>query len=131
MKKRSDGLYQISVVVEEHGRRKRKYFYGKTHQEAKRKMMAWREDNSRGRSFADVANEWAERHREEVAAGTWTCYRPAVDRALDAFGDIPIRLITPTGIQGGYPGSRHKRRPDNSNPDPEGPTDHAPGMPVR
>ena len=99
MKRRSDGLYQISVVVEEHGRRKRKYFYGKTQQEAKRKMMAWKDNKSRGRSFADVANKWAERHREEVAAGTWTCYRPAVDRALDAFGDIPIRLITPVDIQ--------------------------------
>lgn len=69
MKKRSDGLYQISVVVEEHGRRKRKYFYGKTQQEAKRKMMAWKDNKSRGRSFADVADKWAERHREEVAAG--------------------------------------------------------------
>ena len=99
MKKRADGLYQISVMVEEHGKRKRKYFYGKTQQEAKRKMMAWREDKGRGRSFADVANEWTERHREEVSAGTWASYRPAVNRALDAFGDIPIRLITPVDVQ--------------------------------
>lgn len=43
LKKRANGLYQVSVMVTEAGVRKRKVFYGHTQQEAKQKMMAWKD----------------------------------------------------------------------------------------
>ncbi|MCC8037104.1 MAG: hypothetical protein LIO78_00970 [Clostridiales bacterium] len=62
MKKRADGLYQISVTVKENGKPKRKVFYGKTQQEARRKMLAWQEKQAAGREFREVAEAWQEKH---------------------------------------------------------------------
>lgn len=98
-KKRSDGLYQLSVVVYERGVKKRKYFYGKTQQEAKRKMLAYQEQIAAGRSFAEVATEWRNRHWEEIAAGTQTCYAPAFDRALTAFDGLQIKKVIPLDVR--------------------------------
>lgn len=57
LKKRADGLYQLSVLVTEQGEKKRRYFYGHTQKEAKRKMTDWQEKRAAGRSFAEVAVE--------------------------------------------------------------------------
>ena len=78
MKKRPDGLYQISVMVEEAGKKKGKYFYGHTQQEAKRKMIAWQEKQAAGRTFSEVANEWQKKHWKEIALATQNCYAPAL-----------------------------------------------------
>lgn len=99
IKKRPDGLYQISVMVEEGGRRKRKYFYGHTQQEAKRKMMAWQEEKAAGRTFGEVAEEWQTAHWPEISAGTRTSYAPALRRALDAFSSTLIAEITPADVK--------------------------------
>lgn len=99
IKKRSDGLYQLSVTVEEHGEKKRKYFYGKTQQEAKRKMMEYQEQQETGRLFEAVADEWQEAHWKEVSAGTQVSYAPALSRALNDFSGTPIKQIVPLDIQ--------------------------------
>ena len=99
LKKRADGLYQLTVMVEERGIRKRKYFYGKTQQEAKRKMMAYQEALEAGRSFSEVASEWQDTHWPDIAAGTQTCYAPALKRALSAFSDTPVKQVTPLDIR--------------------------------
>lgn len=99
LKKRADGLYQMSVMVTVHGEQKRKYFYGRTQQEAKKKMMDWQETQAAGRSFKEVAEEWQTKHWEEITAGTQTSYAPAVKRALDDFSDKRIREIIPLDIK--------------------------------
>lgn len=99
LKKRADGLYQISVVVEEAGKKRRKYFYGKTQQEAKKKMLAWQENLAAGRSFEEVATEWQKKHWPEIAAGTQVCYNPALNRALQDFSNRSIKTITPLDIK--------------------------------
>lgn len=99
LKKRPDGLYQISVVVEQGGKKKRKYFYGHTQQEAKRKMIAWQEEQAKGRSFSEVANEWQKKHWPEIALATQNCYAPALNRALSDFADVGIQAVTPLDVK--------------------------------
>ena len=99
LKRRPDGLYQLSVVLEENGKKRRKYFYGKTQQEAKRKMMEWQEKQAAGRNFEEVADEWQEKHWKEIRAGTQVCYNPAHKRAVEAFSGVHIRDISPLDIK--------------------------------
>ena len=99
LKKRADGLYQISVSVTERGEKKRRYFYGHTQQEAKRKMMDWQEKRAAGRSFAEVAEEWRGKHWEEISAGTQTCYAPALKRALSDFSGVGVRDVAPLDVK--------------------------------
>ena len=99
LKKRADGLYQISVVLVEHGQKKRKYFYGKTQQEAKRKMAEYEQRLADGRSFEAVANDWQKKHWPEIAVGTQVCYNPAFNRALQEFGQQNIKDIAPLDIK--------------------------------
>lgn len=99
LKKRANGLYQVSVMVEEGGERKRKYFYGHTQQEAKTKMMAWQEEQAAGRTFKAVAEEWQDEHWKEIRAGTQTSYRPALKRAIAEFGDQYVKDINPLDVK--------------------------------
>lgn len=99
LKKRADGLYQISVMVTEGGKQKRKYFYGHTQQEAKKKMLDWQADQSAGRTFDAVANEWQRKHWGEISAGTQTSYNPAFNRAMKDFSGQRIREIYPMDIK--------------------------------
>lgn len=99
LKKRANGLYQVSVMVGEGGERKRKVFYGHTQQEAYEKMMAYKEEQAAGRFFKDVAEEWQDKHWDEIRAGTQTCYRPALKRALDDFADARINEIEPLDVK--------------------------------
>lgn len=99
LKKRTNGLYQVSVMVDEGGERKRKVFYGHTQQEAKEKMMAYKESQAAGRMFEVVANEWHDKHWEEIRAGTQNCYKPAFKRALADFSGKRIREIQPLDVK--------------------------------
>ena len=99
LKKRADGLYQISVVLVENGKKKRKYFYGKTQQEAKRKMAEYEQRLAAGRSFETVAEEWQKKHWTEISAGTQVSYNPAYKRAVASFGADNIQEITPLDIK--------------------------------
>lgn len=99
IKKRSDGLYQLSVVVEIAGKKTRKYFYGKTQQEAKKKMLNFQHQREIGRSFEVVADEWQRRHWPEIEAGTQVSYAPALKRALADFSGKSIKEIVPLDIK--------------------------------
>lgn len=99
LKKRANGLYQVSVTIEEGGKRKRKVFYGHTQQEAKLKMMAYKERQADGRLFEVVAEEWQDSHWSEIRAGTQNCYKPAYKRALKDFSGKPIRSIDPLDVK--------------------------------
>ena len=98
-KKRQDGLYQVSVTITERGKKVRKYFYGRTQQEAKRKMMNYQNKLEAGRTFEEVANEWEEEHFQEIEAGTQASYSPALKRALETFGNMDISSISPLDVK--------------------------------
>lgn len=99
LKKRANGLYQVSVMVTEAGQSKRKYFYGHTQQEARRKAMSYEERPADGRLFEAVADEWQDSHWGEIRAGTQNCYKPAYKRALEDFSGKPIRSIDPLDVK--------------------------------
>lgn len=98
MIKRSDGRWQEQITITEHGKNKRKYFYGKTQKEVKRKMLEYQQSQATGRTFAVVEADWENDHFPNIQHGTQVSYSPAVKRALSVFGDQPIQNITPLEI---------------------------------
>lgn len=98
MKKRKDGLYQTQVTITENGKKKQKYFYGKTPAEVKRKMIAYKGETEKGELFSVVADKWWAEHEPTLAHNSITAYRPALKRALDEFGDRRIMEITAKDI---------------------------------
>lgn len=89
MKKRADGRYVATKVIDG----QRKAFYGKTEREVTRKMVEYTRASERGRSFSDVADEWWGEAYDRIAVTTSRGYRIAYKRAVDYFGDEPIRNI--------------------------------------
>ena len=98
-KKGANGLYTVTVTVEEDGKKVRKFFRGKTAAEAKKKMMAYQKKQEAGRTFGEVADAWEAYHWKRIKPGTQVSYRPALKRAADTFGKIPIRQIRPLDVQ--------------------------------
>lgn len=93
MKKRKDGFYQVSKVIDG----KRKYFYGKTKAiaERKRNEYVYKADVH---LFRDVAADWWIQHEPTLAYNTTKSYRPALHRAIKEFGDADVTDITPPMI---------------------------------
>lgn len=77
---------------------KRKYFYGKTEREVDKKIFAFKESVEEGRTFAEVAEEWWTDTLERIEYQTQKGYKPALRRALDKFGERPIKEIKPREI---------------------------------
>lgn len=92
---RADGLLQRQVTING----KRKVFYGHSERELNRKIAEYREDKRRGRVFRIVAEEWEEKHFPTLEYNTLKGYRPALRRAIEEFGDIPIPSIIPKDIE--------------------------------
>ena len=93
-KKRPDGRYEKLVTLNG----KQIHFYGKTLNEVNRKINAYREAQVEGPLFLDVAKEWYEQKAEEIAYNTTKGYKPAVERAIEWFGNKRIREIEPHEI---------------------------------
>ena len=94
MFKRKDGLWQEQMTVLDGGRKRQKYFYGKTKKEVLEKIRNYQEDQQRGKLFKEVSDEWWNLHEPTLAYNTTKSYRPALKRATDHFGKTPIRQIT-------------------------------------
>lgn len=93
MKKRKDGRYQEEISILVNGRKVRKVFYGRTKAELNRKIMAFREDQERGKLFSEVADEWWALHEPTLAYNTTKGYKPALARAKLHFGKTYINQI--------------------------------------
>ncbi len=92
--KRKDGRLQRQVTING----KRVVFYGKTERELNRKIAEYKEERKDGRLFRIVAEEWEDKHFPTLAPNTLKGYRPAMKRAVDAFGDKHCGAITPKMI---------------------------------
>ena len=88
---RSDGRVVKTVVDPRTG--KRLYFYGKTEREVTKKILLFKENAEDGRTFAEVADEWWGDALEEIAYQTRNGYKPALRRAVEEFGETPIKNI--------------------------------------
>lgn len=98
MFKRKDGLWQEQMTVMDGGRKRQKYFYGRTKKEVLQKIRDFQEDLERGPLFKDVADEWWDLHEPTIAYSTTKPYRSALKRANAHFGETYIRQIKPTDI---------------------------------
>ena len=86
MFKRKDGLWQEQMTVMDGGRKRQKYFYGRTKKEVLQKIRDFQEDQERGPLFETVADEWWDMHEPTLAYNTTKPYRPAIRRAKEHFG---------------------------------------------
>lgn len=99
-RKRSDGRYvETATVALPGGRKKRKYFYGSTAAEARRKMVEYTGEITRGRLFSAVSDEWWERHQRAVKYNTAESYRAPLKDVKAYFDDWAIDAIEPADIQ--------------------------------
>lgn len=96
--RRKDGRYQAQLTIEERGKKKQKYFYGKTPQEVRRKMVAYQQGTAEGGPFSHALEAWQKKHFAEIRHGTQMSYAPACKRALDEFGQTPLGRITPNDV---------------------------------
>lgn len=99
-KKRPDGRYvETATVTLPGGRKKRKFFYGTTAAEARRKMVEYTGEITRGRPFSVVSDEWWEKHQKAVKYNTAEGYRAPLKDVKAYFDDWAIDAIEPADIQ--------------------------------
>lgn len=98
IKRRADGRLETSRKDPRTG--KVVHFYGATERELNRKILEWQDMGERGRLFSEVAGEWEAIHFPTLAANTLKGYRPALRRAVETFGSIPIRQLRPADVKG-------------------------------
>ena len=60
--------------------------------------MAYTGQAEKGRTFAEVAEEWWSETEPRLALQSVSTYRPAMDRAVAHFGEFSIKDITPRDI---------------------------------
>lgn len=96
MTRRKDGLWQ--EVVKLKGMDKPKYFYGKTKAEVLRKINEFTEKHEHGVTFRFAADKWWAEHEPTIAYNSVKNYKPAKNRAVEAFGDRYIEEILPVEI---------------------------------
>lgn len=95
--RRPDGLLETTRTDKRTGRRV--HFYGHTDREIEEQIMAYTAAQERGRLFSEVAKDWMDEHWPTLAPNTLRGYNPAYHRAIDQFGDTPIRQIRPQDIK--------------------------------
>ena len=95
LQKRADGRYQRSIT-DKNG--KRVYFYGTSERELNRKILEYQEEQERGRTFKDVAEEWWEEAEPLLAVQSLKSYKPALARSIKFFENTPIVDISPKDI---------------------------------
>lgn len=90
LKMRSDG--RLRKVVNGQA------FYGKNEREIDQKILAFKEKETKGPKFKEIADEWWSEIYDTLASQTLRSYIPAYKRALNELGDYYIKDITPKNI---------------------------------
>lgn len=100
MKKRKDGRWLVQRTIA--GKKVNFYSLEATERKARsdieRQILEY-ESQKNCPTFRTVAEKWKEKHTEEIAYKTWTCYQAHYKRAIDAFGGEKIADITPRQVQ--------------------------------
>lgn len=78
---------------------KRIHFYGYTAREIDAQIMEYTSKQETGLLFKAVAEDWWNAHSSTLAPNSLKNYKPAYRRAVDEFGDTPIRQIAPRDIK--------------------------------
>lgn len=94
MKKRSDGRYTETIKIDG----KRKFFYGTSPQDVKKKLRNYTADAPKGRLFCEIAREWDVEHNKKIKYNTQKFYKPVVKRVIDYFDTWLIKDIGASDI---------------------------------
>lgn len=94
--RRPDGLYEAIRVIDG----KRVAFRAKKVQDLERKMREYNGSQEKKRLFEAVADEWWTEHEPTLAWNTAKSYKPAVERAKEAFGKENVAKITAQDVDG-------------------------------
>lgn len=92
MKKRSDGRYRKTIKDPRTG--KTVYFYGESEREVYKKILEYTTKAEKGRTFAEVADEWWNDAYEKISPNSVKGYKPALRRAVEHFGNMRVSDIT-------------------------------------
>lgn len=95
--RRADGLLETTRTDPRTG--KRIHFYGHTDREIDAQILTYTTRQERGRLFKEIAEEWSDQHFPTLALNTLKSYKPAYERAVAHFGEIPMRKIRPQDIK--------------------------------
>lgn len=80
-------------------KRNRSTFYGKTIAEINQKLLDYKGEANKGRTFKAVADEWWEEHTKTLESNSLKNYQPAYKRAVEWLGDIPIKEVTSRDVK--------------------------------
>ena len=96
MYRRPDGLFEKKLTIGG----KRVAFRAKTEREIMQKIAAFQQREENGVTFAEAAAEWWEYKEPRLSPNTVNGYRVAVRRAVERFGETPVKDITVTQVRG-------------------------------
>lgn len=96
MYQRPDGLYEKKLVIGG----KRVAFRAKTEREVMQKIAAYQQKEEMGPLFVQVAQEWWADKQPRLSPNTAPNYQLAMRRAVEHFGQIPAKEITPVTVKG-------------------------------
>lgn len=91
---RKDGLFETIKTING----KRIAFRGRSCREVDQKLLAYREERSRGQKFSFLADEWEREHEKEVKEATRISYRSSVKRLKAAFPGS-VKEIKPIDVK--------------------------------
>lgn len=92
---REDGTREHTVTID--GRRK--HFYGKSDAEIEQKILDYRANLARGKTFAEVYDEWQAVHDDTVSPATARAYLAPGKDALARFGGTYVKDMTAKDIK--------------------------------
>jgi integrase len=96
LKPRADGRYQKAITDSRTG--KRIFFYGFSEREINQKILEYTKKAEKGRTFGEIADEWWEEAEPRLSTQSIRTYKPALRRAIEAFGPDNIKEITPRDV---------------------------------
>lgn len=96
MFRRKDGLWGDTIS---RPGQKPKYFYAKTKQELKRKMLEYQNTVDNGWTLEYLLESFVEEHGKTLREKTIMSYKPAIARINDAFPGIFAKNLTPAQVQ--------------------------------
>lgn len=96
MYRRPDGLYEKKLVIGG----KRVAFRARTERGVMQKIAAYQQKEEAGPMFEQAAGEWWADKEPRLSPNTAPNYELAMRRALDRFGGVPCKDITPMAVKG-------------------------------
>src|SRR5579863_4036569 len=108
--KQKDGLWAASITVDVAGKRKRKYFYGKTRKEVKDKLTAALHEKQQGmlvtapnQTVEEFLTYWLSVHKLNIRARSYERYEGFVRlHVVPVIGRIQLQKLTAQHIQSLY-----------------------------